>query len=313
MFTSLQDLAGRLESAQYVLDSVELKTVYLACRMEKPILLEGPPGCGKTALGNAIAAAAATEVVRLQCYPGITADKAIGQFDAALQELFLKTRPATADDGWAAMCQRLHSMEFFSPGPLMQAIVATRRKVLLIDEVDKVDDAFEAFLLEVLSEWQLSVPKLGTIRHATKPVVVLTSNESRRLGDPLRRRSLYLRMDYPSIARETRILALRSKISDPELRRFIAGFAQALRAWRMEKPPSIAEIVEFEQALALLSIVEITSDMRDELLPLIAKTAEDRERLQIRNGFEKLISDARRNARVLCDEATGKELEEAEA
>lgn len=298
MFESLTELAAKLEEAQHVLDPVELKTVFLACRMEKPILLEGPPGCGKTALGNAIATAGATTMVRLQCYPGITADKAIGQFDAALQELFLKTRSESCagDNSWDALCHRLHSMEFFSPGPLMQAIVSTRRLVLLIDEVDKVDDAFEAFLLEVLSEWQLSVPKLGTIRHATKPVVILTSNESRRLGDPLRRRSLFLRVDYPSIAREAKILSLRSTASDAALRRLIAGFAQALRAWRMEKPPSIAEIVELEHALVLLGINEITAAMRDELLPLIAKTHRDRERLRMSNGFESLIADANRYA-----------------
>ena len=296
MFDSLQILADKLEAAKYILNATELKTVFLACKMEKPIIVEGPPGCGKTALANAIAAAGQTGMVRLQCYPGITADRAIGKFDEALQKIFVTTRIKEVEGSWQAICERLHSLEFFAPGPLMKAIIAERRTVLLIDEVDKVDDEFEALLLEVLSEWQISVPKLGTIQHTTKPIVILTSNETRRLGDPLRRRSLYLRIEYPTIEREAKILNLRSTTEDPRQRRFIAGFALALRNWRMEKAPSIAEMVEFEQALSLLGIERITPEMRDDLLPLIAKTAKDRERLQMRNGFEALMSDAERYA-----------------
>jgi len=164
--------------------------------------------------------------------------------------------------------------------------------VLLIDEVDKVDQAFEAMLLELLSAWQISIPKLGTVTHRSIPFVVMTSNETRSLGDPLRRRSLYLRMEHPTVERETQILAVRSATDDPLLRRQMAGLAKALRAWSMEKPPSIAELLDLAQALELMGVQEIAPDMRDVLLPFLAKTDADRKRLLLRDGFESLVITA---------------------
>jgi len=279
-----------------VIDAVTLEVVYLAARMRKPLLVEGPPGCGKTELAYAVAAAADTTVERLQCYEGITEDKAIGKFDESLQRLFLKTQEDSLGNDWENIRNRLHSLDFFAEGPLLRALRYKRKPcVLLIDELDKVDHAFEALLLEILSAWQLTVPKLGTIKAEaeTIPFVVLSSNEERRLGDPLRRRCLYLRFEYPAVEREVEILARRSAHQEPALLGQMAGLAHALRGWNMEKPPSIAEMLDLAQALQILGVKEIMPKQRDVLLPLLAKTEGDRGRLLLREGFEGLLVDSK--------------------
>ncbi len=296
MFASIEDLAERLNAAKYVIDPVTLQVVYLAARMRKPVIVEGPPGCGKTALAQAIAAAGNTVIERLQCYEGINEEKAIGKFDNALQKLFLDTQADRIEKDWAAIRSSLHTLDFFVQGPLLRSLLHERPCVLLIDEVDKVDEGFEALLLEILSEWQISVPKLGTVKHTTVPFVLLTSNEVRRLGDPLRRRSFYLRVEFPTVERETEILRVRSTTANPALRRLIAGLAQALRGWQMEKPVSIAEMLELAQALELLGFEDITPEMRDILLPLVAKTESDRKRLLLRDGFASLVHDSHQYA-----------------
>jgi MoxR-like ATPase len=164
---------------------------------------------------------------------------------------------------------------------------------LLIDELDKVDHAFEALLLEFLSVWRITIPKLGTIEAETIPFVVLTSNQDRYLGDPLRRRCLYLRFDYPTVEREVEILAARSANQEVTLLGQLAGLAHALRGWNMEKPPSIAEILDLGHALAILGVKEVMPHHRDVLLPMLAKTEADRGRLLLREGFEGLILDSK--------------------
>ncbi len=294
MFASVEKLADGLRDAQYVVDRVTLQVVYLAAKMHKPLLVEGPPGCGKTELAYAVAAAARTTVERLQCYEGITEEKAIGKFDESLQKLFLETQKELLGEDWDGIRNRLHSLDFFAEGPLLRAL---RHKfkpcVLLIDELDKVDHAFEALLLEILSAWQLTVPKLGTIKAETVPLVVLSSNEERRLGDPLRRRCLYLRFEYPTVEREVEILAVRSANQETPLLGQMAGLAHALRGWNMEKPPSIAEMLDLAQALQILGLKEIMPEHRDVLLPLLAKTEGDRGRLLLREGFEGLVMDSK--------------------
>ncbi len=296
MFSSIEELGRRLETAKYVIDPVTLQVVYLAARMRKPIIVEGPPGCGKTALAQAIAAAGDTVVERLQCYEGINEEKAIGKFDTALQKLFLETQADHLQKDWDTIRSNLHTLDFFVQGPLLRSLLCEKPCVLLIDEVDKVDEGFEALLLEILSEWQISIPKLGTIKHRTIPFVILTSNEVRRLGDPLRRRSFYLRVEFPSIAREAEILHIRSTTSNATLRRIIAGLAHALRGWQMEKPVSIAEMLELAQALEILGLDDVTAEMRDTLLPLVAKTEADRKRLLLRDGFASLVHDSHQYA-----------------
>jgi MoxR-like ATPase len=295
VFSSVKELSEKLRTARYIIDPVTLSVVYLATRMKKSLLIEGPPGCGKTELAYAIAEAAGTVVERLQCYVGISEEKAIGKFDEALQKLFLATQSEILKKDWNEVRQRLHTLDFFAEGPLVRALRHKDRPcVLLVDELDKVDQGFEALLLEILSAWQVTVPKLGTIPAIKVPFVVLSSNEERRLGDPLRRRCFYLRFDYPAVERETEILSARSRSDSPRLRGQLAGLAHALRGWNMEKPPSIAEMLDLAQALEILGMEEIAHEQRDLLLPLLAKTESDRKRLMLRAGFEGLIADSKR-------------------
>ena len=295
MFASSQELSEKLREARYVIDPITLEIVYLAARMHKPLLVEGPPGCGKTELAYAVAFAAGTVVERLQCYEGITEEKAIGKFDESLQRLFLETQRDHLGSDWEAIRAHLHTLDFFSAGPLLRALrYRDRPCVLLIDELDKVGHGFEALLLEILSAWQVTVPKLGTIQAQAVPLVVLSSNEERRLGDPLRRRCFYLRFEYPTVERETEILAVRCMSQDRALRGQLAGLANALRGWRMEKPPSIAEMIDLARALEILGTREILAEQRDVLLPLLAKTEADRKRLLMRLGFEGLVEDSKR-------------------
>ena len=301
MFESITELAEGLRGARYVTDPITLQVVYLAARMRKPVLVEGPPGCGKTELAYAVAAAAGTVVERLQCYEGITEEKAIGKFDEGLQRLFLETQKERLGEAWTEIRKRLHSLDFFVEGPLLRALRYRERPcVLLVDELDKVDHAFEAMLLEILSAWQVTVPKLGTIRAETVPFVVLSSNEERRLGDPLRRRCLYLRFEYPTVEREVEIFTVKSASQESALLGQMAGLAHALRGWNMEKPPSIAEMLDLGEALRILDVKEILPEQRDLLLPLLAKTEGDRGRLLLREGFEGLIADSKVYQEKFC-------------
>lgn len=292
MFSSVEEVSDGLAMAGYLTDDVAAAVIYLSARLHKPLLLEGPAGSGKTQLAYAVAEAAGTQVERLQCYEGINEDKAIGKFDESLQRLYVELRARSESPDWDTLRSDLQAQRFFCPGPLMRALQYSNPCVLLIDELDKVDYAFEAMLLELLSVWQLSIPKLGTIEAQSIPFVILTSNEERRLGDPLRRRSFYLRIEHPTAEREAEIVALRTPEARKAFHAEMAGLAKALRGWSLEKPPSVSEILDLAQALQLLGAQQVTPQMRDVLLPLLAKTEADRRKLLLRDGWASLVYDA---------------------
>jgi MoxR-like ATPase len=292
MFASLEDVGAGLRAAGYIADSIATTTVYLAAKLHKPLLLEGPAGSGKTQLAYAVAEAAHARVERLQCYEGINEEKAIGKFDEPLQRLCVELKANSSSVDWESVQTELHGRQFFSAGPLVRSLQYDNPCVLLIDELDKVDRAFEAMLLELLSVWTLSIPKLGTIRAQSIPFAILTSNEDRRIGDPLRRRSFYLRVEHPTAEREAEIVARRTPDASREFHAGMAGLAKALRGWSLEKPPSVSEILDLAQALRVLGTEHITAEMRDVLLPLLAKTEADRRKLLLRDGFASLIFDA---------------------
>jgi MoxR-like ATPase len=304
MFKSNEDLTNRLKATGYFIDPVMTKVVYLAAKMQKPLLLEGPAGSGKTQLAVSVAKAAGTHIERLQCYRGVTEDQAIGRFDEGLQRLYMEfARGEHAD--WQSVQANLRGRDFFRAGPLMRALECERPCVLLIDELDKVDEGFEAMLLEILSAWQLSIPEFGTVEAKSIPFVVLTSNEERRLGDPIRRRSLYVRVEHPTPAREAEIIASRTPDANETFHREMAGIALSFRNYSLEKPPSVSEMIDFANALRLLGTDRVTEDLRDVLLPFLAKTEKDRRHLLLREGFKSLLDDgARFAARLTVPEAT---------
>jgi len=292
VFSSVQDVTDGLRRTGYITDEISATIVYLAATLHKPILLEGPPGSGKTELAYAVAKATNMEVERLQCFEGINGEKAIGRFDESLQRLAVEMRSKSGQIEWEPLKQELHSLDFFTAGPLLRALQCPHPCVLLVDEIDKVGAEFEAMLLEILSVFRLSIPKLGTIEAKSIPFVLLTSNEERRISDPLRRRSFYLRIEHPTPEREARILELRMPNQKPEFHGIMAGLAKALRGWSLEKPPSISEMLDLAQALEVLGKQEITPEMRDILLPLLAKTEADRRKLLLRDGWASLVHDA---------------------
>jgi len=302
MFDSLEALSDRLDATGYFINPVMTQVVYLAARLQKPLLLEGPAGSGKTQLALSVAKAGNTHIERLQCYQGVTEAQAIGSFDAGLQRLYLEFSKNQHSD-WHSIQSGLTGREFFRAGPLMRALECERPCVLLIDELDKVDDGFEAMLLEILSAWQLSIPEFGTVKAKSIPFVVLTSNEERRLGDPIRRRSLYVRVEHPTPELEAEIIASRTPDADTSFHREIAGIARSFRNYSLEKPPSVSEMIDFASALQLLGTNHVTEELRDLLLPFLAKTEKDRRHLMLREGFKSLLDDGARYARELS--ATG--------
>ena len=308
MFESVEQLSTKLREAGYLIDATMTQVIFFAAHLQKPLLLEGPPGSGKTQLALAVAEALGTHVERLQCYQGITEKQAIGSFDDGLRRLYV-------DYGrdqqlpWLELQAALRSSSFFQPGPLARALENEKPCVLLIDELDKSHDSFEAMLLEVLSAWQLSIPEFGTIHAKTRPFVVLTSNEERRLGDPIRRRCLYLRVEHPTPEREAEIIATKIPSASPEFHNFIAGVARAFRNYPLEKRPSVSEIIDVALALQLMGERKITEELRDVMLPLLVKTEKDRRHLMLRSGFKMLLDDAASFAAAMG--ATGRVAAEA--
>ena len=272
--------------------SARLRSLFLAEQLQKPLLLEGPPGVGKTEIAKLWARFNASELVRLQCYEGLDEAKALYEWSYGKQMLYAqllrdKTGQvlAGAADLDAAIAilrdeaDGFFSRDFLLARPLLQAILSTQPVVLLIDEVDRSDEEFEAFLLEVLSDHQVSIPELGTIRAAKPPRVVLTSNDTRELSDALRRRCLYLYVDYPSLEDELRIVEARVPGLSVSLTERIVRFAQSLRKADLKKAPGIAEVVDWALALVAVGADGISSTVLKKTLGALLKNRDDVERV----------------------------------
>jgi MoxR-like ATPase len=290
-FSSIDDVAARLRGHAYVTDRRIATAVFLAERMEKPILVEGPAGVGKTELAKTLAAALDTELIRLQCYEGLDEAKALYEWEYPKQLLYTQILRdkvgevtagaqtlAEAVDKLAAQEDAFFSERFLLARPLLRAVRSPRRVVLLIDEVDRSDAEFEAFLLEVLSDFQVSVPELGTIKAAVRPIVLLTSNNARELTDALKRRCLHLYIGYPEAARELEIVRARLPDAAPALAEAVVRVVQRLRDLDLKKRPSVSETLDWTRALTLLNAETLDAALVEETLNLVLKYEGDIER-----------------------------------
>jgi MoxR-like ATPase len=254
------------------------KVLYLALRLHKPLLLEGPPGAGKTQIAKVLSEALEMPLIRLQCYEGIDETKALYEWNEPLQRMALEfERQNTHHESWQELKRQLYSPDFLIPGPILRALRSEATAVLLIDEVDKTGPEFEAFLLEILSDFQVSIPQLGTVSAVKKPVVVLTSNAQRKLTDALRGRCFLLWMDYPAPELEADIIT-QSRNAESRLSAQVARFTAAVRRLGMTKPPAIRESLDWIDALHLLGAEELTADVVSDTLPVLLKTREDIDR-----------------------------------
>ncbi|HEU5058893.1 MAG TPA: MoxR family ATPase [Kofleriaceae bacterium] len=289
-FQSADAVQEALRAAGYIADRAIATTLFLADRLDKPILVEGPAGVGKTELAKAAAAALGTDLLRLQCYEGLDEARTLYEWKYPKQLLYTQilrdhlgelTRGAadvrTAVERIAAHEDAFFSDHFLQPRPLLQAIRAERRVVLLIDEVDRAEDELEAFFLEVLGELQVTVPELGTLKARHRPLVLLTSNATRELSDALRRRCLYLAMHFPSREREAEILAARVPEVRAELARQLADFVAGLRALDLKKLPSISETIDWARSLVVLGADQLGAQTVEETLHLLLKYEGDLE------------------------------------
>jgi MoxR-like ATPase len=311
--SSVADVKEALGRVGYLADEPAALVAYLAQRLGKPVLVEGPAGVGKTELAKAISRATRRELIRLQCYEGLDEAKALYEWNYRKQllriqaESGLDAQPATDpaapaseqgrmtgrpsgsladEDAAGKMMGDIFAEEFLLTRPLLQAIAATEPVVLLIDEIDKTDQEFEAMLLEVLSDFQISIPELGVIEARTHPIVVLTSNNSRELTEALKRRCLYLWLDYPEVEREMEIVRLHSPEIDERLARRLVEVVHMVRQLDLKKPPSIAESIDWARALLLLGADDLDGSVFERTMSIIVKHRTDMDLVAERVGVK---------------------------
>lgn len=284
MFQTVDEVVSRLAEQKYICDKKLATVVYLACAMRKPILVEGPAGVGKTELAKVLAGALKVEMIRLQCYEGLDDAKALYEWEYAKQLLYtqiLKDKIGEILDGThgledavdriAKEQDAFFSDRFLLPRPLLSALLSEKQTVLLIDEVDKSDAEFEAFLLEVLSDFQISIPELGTLKAKHIPFVVLTSNNSREMSDALKRRCLHLYLDFPDAQRELEIVRLKVPGVGQKLAEEVVQLLQRLRKLDLKKRPSISETLDWVKALTLLNVQRLDEKLVEETLATLMK------------------------------------------
>ena len=291
MFNSISDVTKGLLGQQYIASDEISTVVYLAERMGKPILAEGPAGVGKTELAKAWAGASGRELIRLQCYEGLDEAKALYEWEYSKQMLYTQLLRDKLNDVMAAASSLTQAADmlaaeenvFFSkrfllPRPLLQALTNDKPVVLLIDEIDRADAEFEAFLLEILSDFQISVPELGTIKAVHQPMVVLTSNNTRELSEALKRRALYLFVDYPTFESELKIVQMRAPNLAPSVAKQCVEIVQKLRGLDLKKSPSVAETVDWAKALVAINAKNLDEKTLNDTLTVILKHESDMQR-----------------------------------
>ena len=277
-----RDLQQKLAQAGYVASDDLAMALHLSVTLGRPLLLEGAAGVGKTQIARVLAAIREAKLIRLQCYEGLDAGHAIYEWNYQRQLLAIRAASEAGEAG-SGMEARVFSQEFLLERPLLEAIRQDEPPVLLIDEIDRADEEFEAYLLEILSDFQITIPELGTITATARPLVILTSNGTRDLSDALRRRCIYSYVDYPDRATEIAILAAHRPDIEAALMGQIVGFVQSVRKEDLEKKPGIAEMLDFAAALAGLGVNDITSDpavLQASLVTLL-KTRRDRDALPL--------------------------------
>jgi MoxR-like ATPase len=286
-FASIDDVKAKLASAGYLASDAIATTVFLASELGKPLLVEGPAGVGKTALATAVAAACGTELVRLQCYEGVDEARALYEWNHAKQLLRIT---AGRGETWDQARDDIFSEEFLLARPLLTAIRSEHPTVLLIDETDKADVEIEGLLLEVLGEFQVTVPELGTITAKHRPFVVLTSNATRELSEALRRRCLFLHVDFPDTALEEEIVRLTVPGLDATLAESLVRVVNALRAMPLRKAPSVSETIDWARTLVALGADLIDDEIVKDSLGVILKHRDDLEKARTGLDLDRVLS-----------------------
>ncbi len=280
MHPEILSIQAALAERGYFAEDAVATSIYLARALSRPLLIEGPAGVGKTETAKVMAQVMEAELIRLQCYEGLDAGSAMYEWNYQKQLLHIRLSEASGT------AQRtppdIFSAAFLLERPLLKAVTAARQPVLLIDEIDRADEAFEAFLLELLSDWQLSIPEFGTLRAERAPVTILTSNRTRELSDALRRRCLYLYLDYPSFAKELAIVRARTAGVEARLSAQITAFVQLLRRLPLEKAPGVAETLDWAASLVTLSADSLSEETVILTLGVLLKHYEDQTRLRER-------------------------------